>query len=165
MTGHNAPMRAPADSEGDLVQVSARAAVQTYLDGGVPPEKLVLGLPFSGRGFARVGPENNGLHQPFVGVPQGTHEPAFFDYHDLRANYVNNPAYARFVDAHAQTPYLYNAADQVFISYDDLESFGHKLDYIEELGLGGAMYWEMAGDTRDLELTRFISGRLRPRDP
>ena len=34
---------------------------------------------------------------------------------------------------------------QVFLSTEDEESMGHKLDYIVKRGLGGVMFWEMAG--------------------
>ena len=48
---------------------NASAAIQMYLDGGVPPEKLVLGVPFYGKGWENVSDTNHGLWQPFDGVP------------------------------------------------------------------------------------------------
>ena len=57
-------------------------------------------------------------------------------------------------------PWLYSAADGVFISYDDPESFGHKLDYVEANGLGGVMFWELSADTHDHELVDLLYERL-----
>lgn len=64
----------------------------------------------------------------------------------------NNPAhvmqgkYVRYYDDKAQAPWLWNEEKKVFLSTEDEESMGHKLDYIIKRGLGGVMFWEMAGD-------------------
>jgi chitinase len=48
------------------------------------------------------------------------------------------------------------------ISYDDPESIEHKLDYILDNGLAGAMYWEMSGDTASQALNQQIADALIP---
>lgn len=64
----------------------------------------------------------------------------------------NNPAhvmqgqYVRYYDDKAQAPWLWNEQKKVFLSTEDEESMGRKLDYIIQRGLGGVMFWEMAGD-------------------
>lgn len=64
----------------------------------------------------------------------------------------NNPAhvmqgqYVRYYDDKAHAPWLWNEQKKVFLSTEDEESMGHKLDYIVSRGLGGVMFWEMAGD-------------------
>nr|WP_310597396.1 glycosyl hydrolase family 18 protein [Aeromonas aquatica] len=64
----------------------------------------------------------------------------------------NNPAdviqgkYVRYYDDKAQAPWLWNEEKKVFLSTEDEESMGKKLDYIVKRGLGGVMFWEMAGD-------------------
>lgn len=64
----------------------------------------------------------------------------------------NDPAdviqgkYVRYYDDKAQAPWLWNEEKKVFLSTEDEESMGHKLDYIVKRGLGGVMFWEMAGD-------------------
>ncbi|MGY4013418.1 glycosyl hydrolase family 18 protein [Aeromonas molluscorum] len=65
---------------------------------------------------------------------------------------ANNPAdviqgqYVRYYDDKAHAPWLWNEEKKVFLSTEDEESMGHKLDYIINRGLGGVMFWEMAGD-------------------
>ncbi len=64
----------------------------------------------------------------------------------------NDPAdviqgqYVRYFDDKAQVPWLWNEQKKVFLSTEDEESMGKKLDYIVKRGLGGVMFWEMAGD-------------------
>jgi chitinase len=59
-----------------------------------------------------------------------------------------NPEYVRYWDDEAKVPYLFNARTGRFISYDDPESVSIKVDYILEGGFGGAIIWDLSGDTR-----------------
>jgi len=54
--------------------------------------------------------------------------------------------YVRHYDDVAVAPWLYNAEKKVFLSMEDTESMKTKLDYVVEKGLGGVMFWELAGD-------------------
>ena len=54
--------------------------------------------------------------------------------------------YRRYWNASARVPYLYNAAQQVWLSYEDPASLQEKARYIRQQGLRGAMFWEMSGD-------------------
>lgn len=67
LSGLNAPLH-PDPASGFHGEWSVMDGVQTYIDGGVPPEKLVMGLPFYGRVFKQVDDaDNNGLYQSFSG--------------------------------------------------------------------------------------------------
>ncbi len=65
---------------------------------------------------------------------------------------VNDPQdalvgdYQRFYDQTAVAPWLWNADKNVFLSIEDEESMATKVDYVIEQGLGGVMFWELAGD-------------------
>lgn len=54
--------------------------------------------------------------------------------------------YTRHYDSVAVAPWLWNADKNVFLSIEDEESMGTKLDYVINKGLGGIMFWELAGD-------------------
>ena len=50
----------------------------------MPRDKLVVGVPFYGRGWHGVKDVNRGLYQPHgPGLPKGTWENGVFDYRDL----------------------------------------------------------------------------------
>jgi chitinase len=148
MTGFNAPLFNAAEPPPE--GTSAATALSGFLSMGVPPEKLVMGVPFYGRGWAGVPAENDGLHQPFESIPDGTWEPGSFDYHDIAENYVGTME--RFWHDTAQVPWLYDADSGVMISYDDPESLALKAAYVREHGLGGVMFWELSGDDADSSL-------------
>ncbi len=148
VTGFNAPLynstANPPEGGSDDATISGLLAL------GVPASKLVLGVPFYGRGWTGVGIQNNGLHQPYTGLPAGTSEQGSYDYWDLAAHYVGK--YARFWDETAQVPWLYDATSGTMISYEDPVSLAQKANYVREHSLGGAMIWEISEDSPDSAL-------------
>lgn len=54
--------------------------------------------------------------------------------------------YTRHYDNVAVAPWLWNAEKKVFLSIEDEESMTTKVDYVINNGLGGIMFWELAGD-------------------
>jgi chitinase len=87
------------------------------------------------------------LFQAATGVPAGTWEAGNFDYHDV----INNWASAATVhwEPTAQVPWVYDAAQQVMITYDDGTSAALKSQWVLDQNLGGVMFWEFSGDTSD----------------
>lgn len=143
------------DVEGRLYQ-NVDGTVTTFLEAGVAADTLVVGMPFYGRGFTGVPAENDGLYQPFTGVIGA-------QYRSIASDYLTSPAYERHWHEEAGVPWLYDRERGVMLSYDDPESIGRKTDYLVQRGLGGAMFWELAGDDADWNLLSAIASRLRPR--
>lgn len=54
--------------------------------------------------------------------------------------------YQRHYDAIAQAPWLWNDERKVFLSLEDEESMAAKVQYVVDEGIGGIMFWELAGD-------------------
>lgn len=142
VTGFNAPLYDSAETPPE--GTSTDRALSGFLALGVPPEKLVMGVPFYGLGWTGVSSNQNGLHQPFDGLPDGTWEAGSFDYGDLAANYLGT--YERFWSDTAQVPWLFNAEEGIMITYDDPEALARKAEYVRERGLGGIMFWELSAD-------------------
>ncbi|HET7063787.1 MAG TPA: glycoside hydrolase family 18 protein [Rudaea sp.] len=151
-TGHHAALQKSKTSAAG--ERSVERAVKEYLAAGVPARKLVIGVPFYGRAFAEVKPQNNGLDQPY-GSYAGDHP-----WPQLVADFIDRNGYVRYWDSTAQVPYLWNAQTHVFISYDDTQSLQLKADFVKARGLGGMMYWEQSQDPRG-ELLGVLSAALR----
>jgi GH18 family chitinase/chitodextrinase len=54
--------------------------------------------------------------------------------------------YQRHYEPVAVAPWLWNNEKKVFLSIEDEESMATKVDYVINNGLGGVMFWELAGD-------------------
>ncbi len=163
LTNFNAPLYASStDPSADPVtktDYNVHSAVQAYLAAGVPPSKLVVGVPFYGRGWRGVAANNDGLYQSHQGAAMGTWEAGVFDYYDIAAGYL--PSYARYMHPESQVPWLYDAQTGVMISYDDPESLLSKVDYVRDHDLGGVMFWELSGDDAESSLLRALGDGLR----
>ncbi|MBJ6765795.1 glycosyl hydrolase [Myxococcaceae bacterium JPH2] len=132
------------------------ATVAKMLELGVSPSKIVLGIPFYGRGWGNVPNVNNGLFQ--TGTPtKGTWDDGqsgltgVFDYKDLKANYERaGSGYTKYTHPESKQAYVFNPSAKIWISYDDAQTLNAKADYILGKGLGGAMFWELSGDDGSL---------------
>ncbi|WP_041619029.1 glycoside hydrolase family 18 protein [Paenibacillus mucilaginosus] len=161
--GQNAPLYFdPADPSTDPVNFNVDKAVANHLNAGVAPSKLVMGLPYYGRGMQGCANVNGGLYQTCSGTAaKGTWENGSFDFYDLEANYINKNGYTRYWNSVTKTPYLYNPSGGIFISYDDAQSITEKVNYIKSRGLGGAMSWEVTQD-RNRTLQTAVKNGLNP---
>ncbi|AKD55628.1 glycoside hydrolase family 18 protein [Spirosoma radiotolerans] len=140
VTGHHSPLTQSA--KGDHARNSSADAVDGHIRAGVPASKIVLGLPFYGRGWADTRDQDNGLFQPATG------KHSFISYDELVDKYINKNGFTRYWDADAKAPYLWNPASHTFISYADPESFTYKLAYVKSKKLAGVMFWEYIYDLK-----------------
>lgn len=132
----NAPYHHAALYASDNTEGCCDGAVKAHVEAGVPIEKLVLGVPFYGRG--------------------GTSMPRFVDYRHIEAG----EEYVERWDDVAKAPYLADKDGNLVLGYDIPESLTLKCDYIKEKGLLGVMYWEYAGDTPEGELSKVLAKEM-----
>ncbi|CAO3699878.1 unnamed protein product [Rhizopus stolonifer] len=112
-------------------------AVAHYLAAGIPPQKLVLGLPLYGRGFSNTA----GVDHPFQGVPKGTWEEGQFDYKCLP-----KPGATEYHDFQRLASWSYDASVGELVTYDTPQMISAKSNYLLQKRLGGAMFWELSAD-------------------
>jgi chitinase len=129
--------------------------VQGYLDAGIPAGKLVIGLGFYGRGWANVPNADDGLYQASTTPAPGTYEAGIEDFKVL---VTREPSFAKHRHPEAQAMWIFDGS--TFWSYDDPESIRNKMAYAKSLGLGGAMFWELSGDTAGGDLIKAIRDGL-----
>ena len=141
-TGHNANLyqnpREPYTSRWSTDQ-----AVQVYLNAGVPPEKIILGVAFYGQAWRGV-PQGNFANTP--GLYQS--RTAFVNtiaWSDIKSSYLKSGAgYTRYWDDTAKAPFLYNG--DRWVSYTDHEQIKALTGYVKEKKLGGVFVWEYGHD-------------------
>jgi chitinase len=135
VTGHHTPLYStPQQRE------STDNAIR-YLDSiGIPRNKLVIGAAFYARIFENVDSVNNGLYQsgkfkrgiPFKKYPQ---------------EFTQANGYVHHWDPVAKAPWMYNAKQKFFVTYDDTTSMRLKTAYAVDQKLDGIMFWQLGDDT------------------
>jgi chitinase len=140
----------------DAVQfANSDAAVTWYLDNGVPPEKIMLGVPFYGQVWSNVPAEHHGMFEPYDGRPG---EDGTLSYREIEQKYL--PAYTRYWDDKAKVPWLYSEKTKVAISYEAPESIAAKAKYVAQKNLGGIMFWDLGQDDDNSTLLQAIKTAL-----
>ncbi|KAI2606792.1 glycoside hydrolase family 18 protein [Hypoxylon sp. NC1633] len=136
VAGHQANLF-PSASNPSATPFSTSAALDHYSSHGVPPHKLVLGMPLYGRAFQSTA----GPGSAYNGVGEGTWEAGVHDYKKLPL-----PDAAERVDPEVGASYCYDAGTRTLVSYDTVEMARTKARFVRERHLGGAMWWESSAD-------------------
>ncbi len=128
-------------STGGLVP-SVNGAVDIFVNNGVAPGKLAVGLPFYGYVWKGVTQPRQGwssTNTPTVSTPT---------YLTILNTYYHSNYYHWDASAQAAWLSLTNAqtANDMFISYDDASACQVKVSYARNRGLGGIMIWELSQD-------------------
>ncbi|MEA4918861.1 glycoside hydrolase family 18 protein [Proteiniphilum sp.] len=108
-------------------------AVKRHNAAGCPTRKLVLGMPFYGRGG------KNGI-------------PNFIDYKNIETL----TGVTTHWDEKAQVPYLTDSTGEFVCGFDNPRSLEIKCQYAKEQGLLGVMYWDYDGDNKAGDLRKAV---------
>lgn len=145
-TGHHANLY-PSDKE-KFNGNSGQAAIARHTEAGVPANKLIMGIPFYGRQWEKVSIGKNGLYQNAMSTG------IIIPYWDI-VEKLKSGAFEKHYDDSAKAPYLWNATDSIFISWETPKEVELKANYIKNNGLGGAMFWEYSLD-KDQQLLNVL---------
>lgn len=137
--GHQANLYTTSNSS-TTSTINTNDAVSYYLSKGVPPWKLVIGMPLYGHTFTNT----EGLGKPCSKAREESSDPDTLDYKVLpQAGAIE------ITDEQAVASYSYDRVKKLLISYDNPAIAEKKAEYIISKGLGGAMWWESSGDRSD----------------
>ncbi len=172
-TGFLAPLYTE-DGHGGSVERS----ILDFKEAGVPPSRLLMGLPFYGYGWKAVGESGAGLFQrgqsirgdrPYsylqtllLPVPQtgpGLTSPTQLPESSASPDQPSSPpsapsprTYVLHRDPRSHAPWLYDG--DTFWTYEDPISIGYKTSFAAEQQLGGIMAWELSQDAPDAALLK-----------
>jgi chitinase len=162
--GHVAPLyNDPALARPDADPAfNVSSTVEMALAAGIPATKLVLGMPFYGYSWKQCGALQHGQHQDCNGKGRGGVEPGELDFADISGTLVNRNGFTRYWNDAAKVPYLFNPDTGEFVSYDDVESLDYKIRYLKQMGLAGAMFWQLSADRDAVLLDKVAKDLLKP---
>ena len=115
---------------------TADEAVRKHIDAGVPRQKIVMGMPFYGRGVEGYVPYREGESSD-----------------------------VEFWDDTAKVPMILDSLGNMLFGYENARSIAEKCRYIVSGGLRGGMYWEYNADNATHDLARAVYEGLRGSGP
>lgn len=130
-----------------LTSCSIDESIAIYDTYQVPRNKILIGLAFYG--IRQYG--SNGLGTPSTSSASISFKAIYNtyltkDYPDIVVGY----------DEESESPYIYDARNQILISYESERSIARKCEYANTLGLAGVMYWQDGHDCDDILLSAVI---------
>ncbi|GAM39285.1 hypothetical protein TCE0_034r10712 [Talaromyces pinophilus] len=135
VAGHQANLF-PSNQNASATPFSTVGALDYYIkSAGVPPSKMVLGMPLYGRAFQNT----QGPGTAYNGVGEGSWEQGVWDYKALP-----RPGGSDQVDPEIGASWCYDG--NTMVSYDNVQVGEIKANFIRNNGLGGGMWWESSGD-------------------
>jgi chitinase len=162
LSGFNAPLDAdPRDPapEPQRSRDNLTGAVRYYESHGVPAAKIMLGVAFYGRGFSGISPQDGGLYSKYTsGFPETP-------WKTISSQILTSTEWVRHWSATAQAPWLYNASQHIFFTYDDPRSLGIKADFARREHLRGVMIWVLGEDDPGNRLLNALTSHLESESP
>jgi len=156
MAHFNAPLHSASNDPTPRYNVDSTIAM--YLRGGMPANKLVVGVPFYARSYGGVPPVNDGLFQTAGTTAPSEWSGAAVDIRNLTRAKLDSAGFIVRLHPEAQAPWAYNPSTGVWITFEDSTSVERKADFVRKRGLGGVMIWELGGD--DGRFVRLMAQRL-----
>lgn len=148
----NSPSTGAVSPFDDAAQQDVGDSVK-MLEKYYPSNKIILGMPFHGYDW-----------------PSSSGEPGASTTGEGTAIYMKNATasakiYGRIWDPGSHTPWYRYQSDGVWhqVWYDDEESLGLKLDYINSENLGGAGFWALGYEGNNATIWKVVRGKLDSR--
>lgn len=112
---------------------SVSKSIATHVQAGIPREKILLGIPFFGRGA-----------EPF---------PSYLDCNKF--DKYNENCQIIWDDA-AKAPYYADSDGKLVCAFDNAESIAQKCRFVNDKGLKGVFYWNYDSDFEDHRLAKAV---------
>ncbi|KAG9456265.1 hypothetical protein H6P81_000773 [Aristolochia fimbriata] len=121
-------------------EVSTSSGLESWVRAGVPPQKVVMGVPLYGCTWRLADPAEHGIGSPALGEGPDNGLMSFAELVDF--NEANNATVVFDVD----TVSTYSFAGTSWIGYDDGDSVAGKIDYAKSNDHGGYFFWALGFD-------------------
>ncbi len=137
--GHHSPLFASSKQPGNNPRSTAATMKFLLEERKLPANRLAVGIPLYGRGFAVKEPYASTKDAPRGRVPRGG------DYRNI-LRLEREQGWTRHWDDETKNPWLYAPDHSAVIGYDDAESVGIKTEWAMKQGFRGVFFWQINGD-------------------
>lgn len=163
-TNHASPLfdnpKDPSFGDGFDIEDTTKA----FLAAGVPARKLLVGVPFYGRGWTGVPGRNHGLFQPSTGpAPSPSGDSLQTDGVATYMTLAGLTGFNNYFDFRSLAQWTYNRETQTFWTFDNPSTVALKMLYVQARvpgGLGGAYFWAFKDDDANGTLTKQMAAGL-----
>jgi chitinase len=137
--GHNSPLHASSKQPEGSPRSTELTMKYLVEERGLPANRLAVGIPLYGRGFAVAEPyaSTKNARPPRARVPGGS-------YSNIER--LRKEGWTRKWDDETKNPWLIAPDRSMVIGYDDAESVAIKTEWVMKKGFRGVFFWQIGGD-------------------
>jgi chitinase len=136
--GHHSPLFASSKQPGTIRQSTELTLKYLVEQRGMPPDRLAVGIPLYGKGFAVSEPYASTKNAAKTRLPRGE----YTNLHSL----LHEKGWTRHWDDESKNPWLLSPDHTMVFGYDDAESVRLKTEWAKRQGFRGVFFWQIAGD-------------------
>jgi chitinase len=135
--GHHSPLFASSKQPG--APRSTELTMKYLVDRGMPANRLVVGLPLYGRGFA--------VSEPYAATNKAAKgkAPRGGNYSNID-KLIRKDGWTRRWDSETKNPWAIAPDRSAVIGYDDAESLSLRTAWAMKQGFRGIFFWQISGD-------------------
>jgi chitinase len=138
--------------------------IAAYLAGGIPANKLLVGVPFYGYGWTGVPDTNHGLYQGSTGpAPSPAGDVLETNGQATYGTLQTQTGFTHYFDKVSVAQWIYNPTAQTFWTYDTTNTALFKMAYVNTRtpgGLGGAFFWAFKDDDAHASMVKAMAKGL-----
>lgn len=139
-------------------EASVHDSVSIFKLRGVPAEKIVVGIAFYGKYTTPENTTNGGLGG---NSKNGKYTTVTFDSIERIFLSKLNNGVTYYWDETCKAPYLYDANNKFFVTYENEKSIAEKTKYMRNNQLAGVMIWELGEDSDSGTLMKAVIQNMR----
>ncbi|XP_057871265.2 nod factor hydrolase protein 1 [Cryptomeria japonica] len=127
--------------------VSTSYGISTWVDSGLPPRKVVMGMPLYGRSWVLKSQNQTGIGAPAVaaGPKQNlSAETGVMFFSEVR-DFIMEKHATEVYDPESVSAYCY--AGDLWVGYDNQDSVAAKVKFAKQKGLSGYFFWAISQDS------------------
>ncbi|KAL4645983.1 acidic mammalian chitinase-like isoform X2 [Arapaima gigas] len=143
-TGECSPLYKSSFDQGSYIYFNVDYAMNYWKSNGAPAEKLLVGFPTYGNTFTLSNPADHGIGAPIsgAGTPgKYTQEAGELAYFEI-CGFLEGAT--EVWNTQQDVPYAYKGNQ--WVGYDNIKSFGIKVQWLMKQQFGGAMVWTIDMD-------------------
>jgi chitinase len=133
--GHHSPLFASPKKPG---APSTESTMKYLVERGMPANRLAVGLPLYGKGFA--------VAEPYAATKKGTKGKGG-NYSSID-KLIKEKGWTRLWDDQTKNPWAIAPDRSAIIGYDDAESLSFRTEWAMKKGFRGVFFWEIGGDVQ-----------------
>lgn len=141
-TGAHAALYDPSSN------ISTSFGIGSWLHSGVPPNKVVMGMPLYGRSWILKSLNETGIGAPAVAagpILNLSNETGVMFFSEIR-NFIRQKKATEVFDKKTVSAYAYSS-DRIWVGYDNKQSVAAKISFAKKKHLLGYFFWALSQDS------------------